>query len=55
MQCIKEMKMGKAPGPDNINTEILKASPELIAKTLLNSFSKYGKLKRFQMNGEKGH
>jgi hypothetical protein len=38
MQCIKEIKMGKTPGPDNINMEILKASPELIAETLLPLF-----------------
>jgi hypothetical protein len=38
MQCIKEIKMGEAPGPDNINIQILKASPELIAQALLPLF-----------------
>jgi hypothetical protein len=38
MQCIKEMKMGKAPGPVNINVEILKDLPELIAEALLPLF-----------------
>jgi hypothetical protein len=55
MQCIKEMKMGKAPGPVNINVEILKDLPEFIAETLLHFLNKYGKPKRFHMNGEKGY
>jgi hypothetical protein len=38
MHYIKEMKMGKAPGLDNINIEIFKTSPKLIAEALLPLF-----------------
>ena len=39
VKAIKSLKSGKAPGHDNLNTELFKADPELAATTLQPLFA----------------
>jgi hypothetical protein len=53
VKAIKQLKSGKAAGPDSTPTEALNADTETMVKVLHPSSRKYGKKNKCHLNGKK--
>lgn len=54
IQAIKSLKNGKAPGHDNLNVELFKTHPELVATILIPLFAKIWELEEIPLAWTRG-
>jgi hypothetical protein len=55
VKALKDLKLGKAPGQDNINPEILETDLDTTARVLLPLYEHIWETEKWQMIGKRGY